>query len=114
MDLLAGKLTLGVMPGPTVSDVATAAQVDRTSVLGDGCVIKPNVQIVNSVLGPGVHVDEKAVIRNSVIWAHSRISAAATVSGSILGRSCYIGRNVTVSDGCVLGDKSSLPDYSKV
>jgi UDP-3-O-[3-hydroxymyristoyl] glucosamine N-acyltransferase len=42
------------------------------------------------------------------------ISAAATVSGSILGRSCYIGRNVTVSDGCVLGDKSSLPDYSKV
>jgi mannose-1-phosphate guanylyltransferase len=114
MDLLAGKLDLGAVPKTTLSDVATAAQVDRTSVLGDGCVIKPNAQIVNSVLGPGVHVDEKTVIRNSVIWAHSRISAAATVSGSILGRSCYIGRNVTVRDGCVLGDKSFLPDYSKV
>src|SRR5687768_3352700 len=96
------------------ADVATAAQVDKLSVLGEGCVIKPNAQIVNSILGPGVHVEEKAVIENSVIWSHTRISNFAEVKGSIIGRSCHIGRNAMVGVGIVLGDKASLPDYSKV
>jgi NDP-sugar pyrophosphorylase family protein len=56
------------------ADIATAAQVDKRSVLGEGCVIKPNARIVNSVLGPGVHVEEKASVENSVIWSHTRIS----------------------------------------
>ena len=82
--------------------------------IGEGCVIKPNARIVNSVLGPGVHIDERSVVENSVIWAHTRVSAFAEVRGAVVGRSCYIGRNVTVSEGSVLGDKASLPDYSTV
>ena len=96
------------------ADVATAAQVDKLSVLGEGCVIKPNARIVNSVLGPGVHVEEKAVIENSVVWSHTRISGFAEVRDSVIGRSCHIGRNTSVGTGTVLGDKASLPDYSKV
>ena len=57
-----------------VSDIATAAFIDKASVIGEGCVIKPGVRIVNSAIGPGVHVEEKAVIEYSVIWAHTRIS----------------------------------------
>ena len=96
------------------ADIATAAQIDKLSVLGEGCVIKPNARIVNSVLGPGVHVEEKAVIENSVVWSHTRISGFADVKDSIIGRSCHIGRNASVGAGTVLGDKASLPDYSKV
>jgi mannose-1-phosphate guanylyltransferase len=96
------------------ADVATAAQVDKLSVLGEGCVIKPNARIVKSVLGSGVHVEEKAVIENSVIWSHTRISGFAEVKDSIIARSCHIGRNASVGSGTVLGDKASLPDYSKV
>lgn len=114
MDLLSGGIGVEATPHPATSDVATAALVDRTSLLGQGCVIKPNAQIINSVLGPGVHVDEKAIVENSVIWGHSRISASAHVAGAVVGRSCYLGRNVRVREGCVLGDKTSLPDYSKV
>jgi len=77
-------------------------------------VIKPHARITNSVLGPGVHVDEKAVVENSVIWAHTRIAAAAEIDGAVVGRSCYLGRNTSVRPGAVLGDKTSLPDYSSI
>jgi len=87
--------------------------VDELSILGEGCVIKPGATIVNSVLGPGVHVDEKSTISNSLIWAHTRIGSNATIDGAVVGRSCYLGRNTHVSPGAVLGDKTSLPDYSR-
>jgi NDP-sugar pyrophosphorylase family protein len=96
------------------ADIATAAQVDKLSVLGEGCVIKPNARVVNSVLGPGVHVEEKATIENSVIWSHTRVSGFAEIRDSVIGRSCHIGRNTSVGAGTVLGDKASIPDYSKV
>jgi len=95
------------------SDVATAAMVDKNSVVGEGCIVKPNARIINSVIGAGVHVEEKAVVENSVIWAHTRISSAAHIQDAIVGRSCYIGRNVVISKGAVLGDKTSLTDYTR-
>ena len=112
-DFLRGAIET-IEPAITHSDIATKAFVDKHSVIGEGCVIKPNARIVNSVLGPGVHIDERSVVENSVIWAHTRVSAIAEVRGAVVGRSCYIGRNVTVSEGSVLGDKASLPDYSTV
>ena len=95
------------------SEIATTAFVDRISVIGAGSVIKPGARIERSVLGPGTHVEEKALIKNSVIWAHTRVAGSAEVHDSIIGRSCYIGRNSTVRAGAVLGDKTTLPDYSR-
>ncbi len=112
-DFLSGRIKRFENAGDTVSDIATAADVDAISVIGEGCVIKPNARIINSVLGPGVHVDEKAIIANSVIWAHTRVAAAAEIDGAIIGRSCYLGRSVSVRPGAVLGDKTSLPDYTR-
>lgn len=112
-DLLQGAV-MSQTPTEANADVATKAFVDKHSVIGEGCVIKPNARVVNSVLGPGVHIDEKAVVEDSVVWAHTRVSAFAEVRGAVIGRSCYIGRNVTVSEGSILGDKASLPDYSAV
>ena len=95
------------------SEVATRAEVDRTSVIGEGCVVKPGARVTNSVIGPGVHVEEKAVIANSVIWAHTRVATAAEIDGAVIGRSCHIGRNALVRPGTVLGDKTSLTDYTQ-
>ncbi|MGB7070133.1 MAG: NDP-sugar synthase [Pyrinomonadaceae bacterium] len=112
MDFLHGKVG-GFQIERHDADIATAASIDKRSIIGNGCIIKPNARIVNSVLGRGVHVEEKAVIENSVIWGHTRISASAEITDSVMARSCHIGRNATVS-GAVLGDKALLPDYSKV
>ncbi len=113
-DFLSGKIKGFEFPEKLPSEIATAASIDKTSVIGEGCIIKPNAQIFNSVLGPGVHVEERAVIKNSVLWGHTRVSAHAELNGAVIGRSSHIGKNVVVGEGCVLGDKASLPDYSRI
>lgn len=113
-DFLNGKIPGFDVDREADYEKATAAFVDKNSIVGEGCVIKPNSRVVNSILGPGVHVEEKAVIENSVIWSNTRVSAFSSVDNSVIGRSCYIGKNVTVSAGSVLGDKTSLTDYTHV
>ncbi len=112
-DFFRGAIQGFVIDRSASSDIATTAFVDKTSVIGEGCVIKPNAKIINSSIGPGVHVEEKTVIENSVIWSHTRVSSSAEIRNAVIGRSCHIGRNVLVNDGAVLGDKASLPDYSQ-
>ncbi len=114
-DFLSGKLNgFEIDKGAVSEDVATRAEIDKLSVLGEGCIVKSGARVLNSVIGSGVHIEEKAVIENSVIWPHTRISSAAEIRNAVIGRSCYIGRNAIVGEGSVIGDKSTLTDYTKV
>jgi NDP-sugar pyrophosphorylase family protein len=113
MDFLAGRIAGFELQPLDQADIATHSHIER-SLIGEDCVIKPNVDIVNSVLGPGVHVEEKARIENSVIWSHTRVASFASVNGAVVARSCHIGRNAVVREGSVLGDKTSITDYSRV
>jgi NDP-sugar pyrophosphorylase family protein len=114
-DFLAGKLnSFEIEKGAVSEDVATRAEIDKVSVLSEGCVVKAGARVMNSVIGPGVHIEEKALIENSVIWPHTRISTAAEIRDAVIGRGCHIGRNAIVGPGSVLGDKTSLTDYTKV
>jgi len=113
-DFLSGEIKGFKTEKSTEADVATTAMVDKTSILGAGCIVKPNARIINSVIGAGVHIEEKTVIENSVVWAHTRVSTQAQIRDAIIGRSCHIGRNASVGAGAVLGDKTSLTDYTRV
>jgi NDP-sugar pyrophosphorylase family protein len=94
------------------ADVATIAEIDDQSIIGDDCQIKPGAQIINSVLGSGCFLEERARVENSVIWPHTRIGTTAQVYEAIVGRGCHIGRSAVVGKGSVLGDKTSLTDYT--
>ena len=113
-DFLSGTIHGFELDRTGTSDIATKAIVDSTSIIGEGCVIKSGARVTNSVIGPGVHIEEKAVVEDSVLWAHSRISTAAEIRNSLVGRSCHVGRNAVVDAGSVLGDKTSLTDYTRV
>lgn len=113
-DFLSGKIQGFEIDRSAKNDVSHIASIDKTSVLGEDCIIKPNARIINSVIGKGVQVEERAVIENSVIWSHTRIAGGTHIKNSIVGRSCYIGKNCVVGDGSVLGDKTSLTDYTSV
>jgi NDP-sugar pyrophosphorylase family protein len=113
-DFLLGKIKDFEIDRINNSDIATAAKIDKNSIIGNDCVIKPNVEIINSVIGEGVHIEEKALIENSVVWSHTRINTSAEIKNAIIGKGCHIGRNVKVSEGVVLGDKTSLTDYTKI
>ncbi len=112
-DLLANRVArIHIKDRRGDSDVATIAEIDEQSIIGGDCQIKPGAQIINSVLGPGCFVEERARVQNSVIWPHTRIGTTAQVYGAIAGRGCHIGRSAIVGPGSVLGDKTSLTDYT--
>ena len=113
-DMLAGRVRgIDLTERRGAFDAATHAEVDSLSLIADECIVKPGAQIVNSVLGPGVHVDERARIENSVVWAHTRVGAGARLDGAVVGRGCHVGREASVNPGAVLGDKTSLTDYTQ-
>jgi NDP-sugar pyrophosphorylase family protein len=109
-DFLSGQIQNFELEKSGNAEISHTAIVDKTSIIGADCIIKPNARVINSVLGVGVHVDEKAFIENSVVWSHTRVANSAHIQNAIVGRSCHIGRNVSVSGGSVLGDKTSLTD----
>jgi len=113
-DFLSGMIRGFELERSSKAEISHTANIDKTSIIEEGCIIKPNARISNSVIGKGVFVEEKAIIENSVVWSHTRISNSAEIRGAVIGRSCHIGKNVTVSAGAVLGDKTSLTDYTKV
>jgi NDP-sugar pyrophosphorylase family protein len=57
-------------------------------------------------------VEERAHVENSVIWPHTRIGTAASVWNAIVGRGCHVGRSAVIGPGSVLGDKTSVTDYT--
>lgn len=113
-DILAGRVRgVQLEKRRGACELATAAEIDGLSLIADDCTIKPGAQIVNSVLGEGVHVEEKARVENSVVWPHTRVGAGAHLSNAVVGRGCHIGRSAVVGAGSVLGDKTSLTDYTQ-
>jgi NDP-sugar pyrophosphorylase family protein len=86
--------------------------IDNFSMLNGKCSVKPGVTIENSVLGEGCRVEEGARIKDSVIWSGTRILPGARIERSIVGRQCYIGEGARLRPGTVLGDKSSVSDFS--
>jgi NDP-sugar pyrophosphorylase family protein len=112
--VLSGSAGFDAVESSNDLETSPTAFIDSSSVLGEGCVVKPNARIRNSVLGPGVHVEEKAEIENSVIWAHTRISSFAKIRNSVVGKGCHIGKDAELRAGSVLGDKAMVPDYSVV
>ena len=93
-------------------DSATPVEIDDLSMIADDCTLKSGAQVINSVIGAGCFVEEKARIENSVIWPHTRVGAGAHISHAIVGRGCHIGRSAQVSAGTVLGDKTSITDFT--
>lgn len=113
-DFLSGRIKGFEVGNSAKGEISHTAIVDKNSFVEEDCIVKPNARIINSVLGKGVLVEERAVIENSVVWAHTRVSANAEIRNAVVGRSCHIGKNAVVSKGAVLGDKTSLTDYTKV
>lgn len=113
-DLLSGAVGNINLPKPQIEMEATGAEIDVRSIIGRNCVIKPEAKIINSVLGEGCIIEERAVVRDSVLWAHTRVSSDAHVANSIIGRGCHVGRFSSINDYTVLGDKTSLTDYTQI
>jgi NDP-sugar pyrophosphorylase family protein len=66
-----------------------------------------------SVIGRQTQVEEAAVIDGAILWPNCRVSREAVIRNAIVGRNCHVGRSVIVDEGAVLGDKTTLTDYTR-
>jgi NDP-sugar pyrophosphorylase family protein len=66
-----------------------------------------------TVLGRSVLVEEDAHVEGAIVWPNARIGRDAVVGPALVGRSCYIGKNAEVGPQAILGDKTTLSDFTK-
>ena len=100
-----------IAPDARVEDGAT---IEGPCFVDDGVLIKAGARVgPYSVLGRQTQVDEEAVVEGAIIWPNCRVGRDAYVREAILGRNCHLGRSVSVNGGAVLGDKTTLTDYTR-
>jgi NDP-sugar pyrophosphorylase family protein len=115
MDVLAGRVKLlDIASGGRGGKFDETAEIDSLSLVDPTCTVKAGTHIINSVISRNCFIEERARIENSVVRGGSRIGAGAVLQGAVLGKSCHIGRAVTVGSGASLGDKSVITDYSQI
>ena len=101
--------------------VSPEARIEDAATLQAPCFIDAGAHVKGravvgpyAVIGRGVVVEEEAAVRNSIVWPNTRIGQHADVDGAIVGRNCHIGRNVTIRGTGVLGDKTTLTEYTSI
>lgn len=107
------------MPEPRTA-IAPAARIEAGARVAGPCFIDEGVLVRSgayigpySVIGRQTQVEAGARIEGAIIWPNCRVSTDACVRDAILGRNCHLGRSVSVDGGAVLGDKTTLTDYTR-
>ena len=94
--------------------VESGATIEGPCFIDEGVSIKAGARVgPYSVVGRQTQVEENAVIDGAIIWPNCRISRDAEVRNAIVGRNCHLGRNVMLDHGAVLGDKTTLTDFTR-
>jgi len=120
-DIFAGRCPLGpdgIASGAPV--VAPDARIEDGAVLEGPCFIDAGVVVKAgarigpyTVLGKSVLVEEDAKVDGAIVWPNARIGRDASVGAALIGRSCYVGKNAEVGPQAILGDKTTLSDFTK-
>jgi NDP-sugar pyrophosphorylase family protein len=119
MDGRFGALPFRNMAAPRIS-IADDARVEEGAIVEGPCFIDEGVLVKAgarigpySVIGRQTQVDESATINGAIVWPNCRVSRDAVIGNAIIGRNCHLGRSVSVNGGAVLGDKTTLTDFTR-
>ncbi|HVQ13028.1 MAG TPA: NDP-sugar synthase, partial [Vicinamibacterales bacterium] len=100
-----------IAPDARIEDGAT---IEDPVFIDEGVLVKAGARIgPYAVLGRQTQVEEEAVIEHAIVWPNCRVGSQASITNAVLGRQCHIGRNVSLNSGAVLGDKTTLTDFTK-
>jgi NDP-sugar pyrophosphorylase family protein len=95
--------------------VEEGATIEGPCFVDEGVLVKAGARIgPYSVIGRQTQIEEAASVEGGIVWPNCRISAGASIRDAIVGRNCHLGRHTTVNHGAVLGDKTTLTDYTRV
>ena len=121
-DMFEGRFSAGLYQGVDSRQpmVSPEARIDDGATLTGPCFIDAGAHVKTdaeigpgTVLGRGVVIEDGAKLQNTIVWPNTRIGQNAIIDGPILGRNCHIGRNVSITRRAVVGDKTTLTDYTE-
>jgi len=123
-DLLGGQIRAHVSPPgrkgaegwvDSTATVAPSARVRAPVVIGPGCRVEAEAVVgPGAVLGAGCWLEAGAHVEAAVLWEEVRVGPMARLQGCLVGRGARIGAHAEVPPGVVLGDESTLSDYSRL
>jgi len=120
-DIMDGRYSAPPFNGTSSAWVSPDARVDPSAevqspcFIDEGTVVKAGAKILPySVIGRQTHIEEGATVDGSIVWPNGWIGPEAVLRNSIVGRNCHLGRSATIDSPSVLGDKTVIPDYSKI
>jgi NDP-sugar pyrophosphorylase family protein len=94
--------------------IEDGARIEGPVFIDQGVLVKAGARVgPYAVIGRQTQVEEEAVIERAIVWPNCRIGSQASITDAVLGRQCHIGRNVSLNSGAVLGDKTTLTDFTK-
>jgi len=100
-----------IAPDVRIEDGAT---IEDPVFIDEGVLVKAGARLgPYAVLGRQTQVEEEAIIERAIVWPNCRIGSQSSITDAVLGRQCHIGRNVSLNSGAVLGDKTTLTDFTK-
>jgi NDP-sugar pyrophosphorylase family protein len=100
-----------IAPDVRIEDGAT---IDDPVFIDEGVLVKAGARLgPYAVIGRQTQVEEEAIIERAIVWPNCRIGSQSSIADAVLGRQCHIGRNVSLNSGAVLGDKTTLTDFTR-
>jgi NDP-sugar pyrophosphorylase family protein len=121
-DIMDGRFLAAPFQDTSVPRTAVAAdaRIEEGAVIESPCFVDEGVLVKAgarigpyAVIGRQTQIEENAIVEGAIVWPNCRISREAEVRNAILGRNCHVGRNVTLDHHAVLGDRTTLTDYTK-
>jgi mannose-1-phosphate guanylyltransferase len=86
-------------------EVKEPVAFDKHVSIGEKSVVGPY-----AILGEHVTVGKNVQISNSVVFPHASIGDSCVVNGAIIGEAAHVGKQVTLHQGCIIGDHAKIKD----
>jgi NDP-sugar pyrophosphorylase family protein len=100
-----------ISPDARIED---GAIIEGPVFIDEGVLVKAGARVgPYAMLGRQTQVEEEAVVERAILWPNCRVGHQASITDALLGRQCHIGRNVSLNSGAVLGDKTTLTDFTR-
>ncbi len=90
---------------PKNFELKNPVALDKGVTIAEKSVIGPY-----AILGKNVKVGKNVQISNSVVFPYASIGDFTVVDGAIIGEGAHIGKQVTLSSGCIVGDHAKVKD----
>ena len=106
----------GTWSSPAAARIDPGAEIAGPCFIDEGAVVKAGARIgPHSVIGRQLPRRGGRARRRQRSSGPTRwIGREAQVTGAVLGRNCHVGRNATIRDGAILGDKTAVTDYTRL